>query len=169
MKRRVLDTTGAQQVETDAAIAAADLLEKLEKGHYKDNNGKRRKIQGDFSKLLFAEKLSNLQRRLLSDFRFRCRAIPGTQEIRTKIGHLGFWAGVVYGNGIFCTISPGERHNYLACKLSRYNADDPYIADLLNKAWAGNNKPNLEPKEEEQFDVHIPGYVARCCMLAGDP
>ena len=27
----------------------------------------------------------------------------------------------------------------------------------------------MKPKEEEQFDVHIPGYDARRCMLAGDP
>ena len=52
--------------------------------------------------------------------------MPGTQEIRTKIGHLGFWAGVVYGNGIFMTISPGERHNYLAIRLSRFRKDDPF-------------------------------------------
>ena len=149
VKRSVLDITGAQQVEADVAIAAADLLVKLDNGYYTDNNGKHRKIQGDFSKVLFAEKLSSLQRRLLSDFRFRCRASPGTREIRSKIGHLGFWARVVYGNGIFCTISPGERHNYLACKLSRYRVDDPFSADLLNKAWAKNDKPNLEPKEEE--------------------
>ena len=106
---------------------------------------------------------------MLSDFRFRCRAIPGTQEIRTKISHVGFWARVVYGSGIFCTISPGERHNYLVCKLSRYRADDPYTADLLNKAWFGSEKPKLEPLEEEQFDVHIPGYDARRYMMAEDP
>ena len=42
VKRSVLDTTGAQQVETDAPIAAADLLEKLEHGYYRDNHGKQR-------------------------------------------------------------------------------------------------------------------------------
>ena len=49
----------------------------------------------------FAVGLGDLQRRLPADFRFRCRAIPGTQEIRTKIGHLGMWASINYGNGIF--------------------------------------------------------------------
>ena len=67
--------------------------------------------------------LSYLQRRLLADLRFQCGAFPRTQEIRTKIGHLGFWSCVNYGNGIFCTISPGERHNYLALRLSRYRQD----------------------------------------------
>ena len=128
------------EVETDAAMAAADLLEKLEKGTYL-NGGKRRKINGDFSKLLFAENLSKLQRKLLSDFRFRCKAIPGTQEIRTKTGHLGFWASVVYGLGIFITISPSERHNYLAVKFSRYRSDDPYAANAANFPWICQNCP----------------------------
>ena len=110
----------AEAVETDAAIAAADLVQKLEKGLYMLPDGRRRKINNDASKLIFAVGLGDLQRKLLADFRFRCRAIPGTQEIRTKIGHLGLWACVNYGNGIFCTVSPGERHNYLALKLSRY-------------------------------------------------
>ena len=130
VKRNLADASSGQEVETDAALAAADLLQKLEKGFYIDN-GKRRRINGDASKLLFAEKLSQLQRRLLSDFRFRCKALPGTQEMRTKIGHVGFWAGVNYGNGIFCTISPGERHNYLSLKLSRYRAHDPFVAHMV--------------------------------------
>ena len=96
------------------------LVQKLEKGQYMLPDGRRRKINNDASKLMFAVGLGDLQRKLLADFRFRCRAIPGTQEIRTKIGHLGLWACVNYGNGIFCTVSPGERHNYLALKLSRY-------------------------------------------------
>jgi len=106
------DGKSGKVIDTDAAIAAADLFEKLGKGKYIDPKGKVCRINNDASKLPFAVNLSNLQRRLLADFRFRCGAIPGTQEIRTKIGHLGRWACVNYGNGIFCTISPGERHNY---------------------------------------------------------
>ena len=120
---RVKSNANAQSttdaVYTDAAIAAAELLKKLDTGYYMDR-GKRRKINGDYSKLIFAENLSALQRRLLADFRFRCSALPGTLEIRVKIGHLGFWGSVVYGNGIFITVSPNERHNYLALRLSRY-------------------------------------------------
>ena len=44
MKRNLSDACLGQEVETDAAIAAADLLQKLEKGFYMDR-GKRRKIQ----------------------------------------------------------------------------------------------------------------------------
>ena len=88
-------------------------------------DGRRRKINNDASKLMCAVGLGDLQRRLLADFRFRCGAIPGTQEIRTKIGHLGFWACVNYGDGIFCTISPGERHNYFGAQTQQVSAGRP--------------------------------------------
>ena len=69
----------ADTLETDAAIAAADLVQKLEKGFYKLPDGNRRKINNDASKRLFAVGLGDLQRKLLMDLRFRCSAIPGTQ------------------------------------------------------------------------------------------
>ena len=103
------------------------------------------------------------------DFRFRCKALPGTQEMRTKIGHLGFWASVNYGNGIFITISPGERHNYLALKFSRYRSDDPFIRNWMHPEWAGPDKPHLEPKPEDTYSVDIPGYDMRRIMSAEDP
>ena len=43
----------ADSVETDAAIAAADLLKMLEKGVYTLPDGRRRKINNDASKLFF--------------------------------------------------------------------------------------------------------------------
>ena len=89
---RVKNFSKPKQVDTvqdeDAAMTAASLVKKLEHGYYRDQNNKKRKINGDFSKLCLAEHLSELERKLLADFRFRCKALPGTQEIRTKIG---FW------------------------------------------------------------------------------
>ena len=108
VKRGLDASSPGSSIDTDAATAAQDLVWKLENGYYLDK-GKRRKINGDFSKLQFAEKLSKLQQRLLADFRFRCKAIPGTQEIRTKIGHLGFWASVVYGTAHPLVVFPGYR------------------------------------------------------------
>ena len=166
VKRNAADGPAGTDCETDAAMAAADLLEKLEKGYYLDR-GKRRRINGDFSKLLFAEKITKLQKRLLCDFRFRCKAVSGTQEIRTKIGHIGFWAGVVYGNGIFMTISPSERHNYLAVRLSRYRMDDPCVAE--SREWAGKDRPSLHATATDTFCFDIPGYDMRRILLAEDP
>ena len=54
--------------------------------------------------------------------------MPGTQEIRKQKGHLGVWASVVYGKGVFMTFSSGERHNYLAIRLSRYRQEDPFMS-----------------------------------------
>ena len=78
----------AESVETDVAIAAADLVQKFEKGQHMLPDGRHHKMNNDASKLMFAVGLGDLQRKLLADFRFRCRATPGAQEIRTKIGHL---------------------------------------------------------------------------------
>ena len=61
--------------QEDAAMAVAALVKKLQNGVYIDQNKKRRKFKGYFSKLLFAEHRSNLQKKLLLDFRFRCKAI----------------------------------------------------------------------------------------------
>ena len=118
----------------------------------------------------FAVGLGDLQRKLLADFRFRSSSIPGTQEIRTKIGHLGFWGCVNYGNGIFCTISPGERHNYLALRLSRYREDDPFVAgDDRRKKWARKESPSLETSSDDVFEIDIPGYDMRRLCMAEDP
>ena len=104
---------------------------------------------------------------MLADFRFRCKAVPGTSEIRVKIGHVGFWAGVVYGNGIFMTISPSERHNYLAIRLSRYRKDDPFVAKSTK--WIGSDEPSLEPSPDDEYEVNIPGYDLRRILMAEDP
>ncbi len=84
--------------------------------------------------------------------------MPGTEEIRTKIGHLGFWCLVNYGNAIFMTVSPGERHNYLAIRLSRYRHDDPYMTADTETArkeqrWIGPDTPSLEPSSEDVYEV----------------
>ena len=155
-------------------MAAADLYEKLHTGSYLTQTGKRRRIDGDVSKLRFAEGVTPLQRRLLADFSFRTRQLSGTQEIRTKIGHLCFWGSVVYGNGIFMTISPGERHNHLAIRLVRYRERDPYVQGsdgvrVQQRRWIGFNAPSLEAKSDDVFEFDIPGYDLRRILLAQDP
>ena len=160
-------------IEQDAAMAAAELYKKLQTGTYVSREGKRRRIDGDMTKLPFATGISPQQRRLLSDFRFRTRKIPGTQEIRTSIGHVCFWGSVVYGNGIFMTVTPGERHNYLAIRLSRYRAKDPYIQfsheDCEQKQWIGADAPSLEARSTDTFSVEVPGYDLRRLIQARDP
>ena len=76
---------------------------------------------------------------------------------------------MVYGLGIFITISPSERHNYLAVKFSRYRSDDPYAANAANFPWINQERPRLKPIPEDEFSVDIPGYDHRRILLAEDP
>ena len=135
------DHVEEEKWETDVSLAAADLYEKLQTGTYYDN-GKRKHINGDFTKLMFAEHVSPLQKQLLADFRFRTSLLPGTQELRVQIGKVGFWATVAYGHPIFLTISPSERHSYLALRLSRYRSEDPHV-DALRRPWIARSRPLL--------------------------
>ena len=59
INRNIKASTPHDAVEQDAAQAAAGLVQILEKGSY-TVNGKRRKINGDFSKLCMADNLTNL-------------------------------------------------------------------------------------------------------------
>ena len=149
-KARSVGSQPQVAMEQDAAMAAAELYQLLQSGSYVTQDGKRRRIDGDTSKLRFAEGITPQQKRLLADFSFRTKLLPGTQEIRSKIGHLCFWASVVYGNGIFMTISPSERHSGLALRLSRYRRTDPLVDPSTTpgeSAWIGSDVPRLAPEE----------------------
>ena len=85
-----------------------------------------------------------------------------------------FWATVVYGNGVFMTVSPGERDNYLAIRFSRYRLNDPFMHAPegngdLHRAWAGKDRPSLEPNADDVFRIDIPGYDLRRLIMAQDP
>ena len=113
---------------------------------------------------MYAENITSTQKALLAGMKFRTRSVSGTLEIRRKIGRTGFWASMVYGNGICMRISPGERYNYLASRLSRYCSADMYVTHARAKeerAWIGADRPNLEPFAKHVFDVHVPGYDMR--------
>ena len=163
---------GCDFAEEDAAVAASNLYKLLDAGFYFDSRGKRKRINNDVGKLMYAENITSTQKALLADMKFRTRSVPGTLEIRNKIGRTGFWASVVYGNGIFMTVSPGERHNYLAIRLSRYRSADPYVTHAGAKderSWIGADRPSLEPFEDHVFGVHVPGYDMRRKIQAKDP
>ena len=114
--------------DQDAARAAKRIYHRLEAGTFTDASGARRPIAGDTSKVYFADGTTQAEQRLLRNVEFVGGSIPGTQAIRRRMGRLGFSASIVYGSGIFITISPSERHNTLAIKLSRYRSSDPLLA-----------------------------------------
>ena len=140
---------------------------------YRTQEGTRRPVAGDLTKLPFAEGITPQQKRLIADFRFRTRLVPGTCEIRTTLGHVCFWTSIVYGNGLFMTVTPGERHNYLSIRLSRYRRNDPYVtavgSEPKEKQWIGSDMPSLEARAEDVFEREVPGYNLRRLILARDP
>ena len=120
------------------------------------------------------------------DFRSGTQLVPGTQGVCTNIGHVGFWAGVVYGNGIFMTVSPSEWHNHLAIRLIRDCAQDQFdtaCPQVMVAAAAqaeadrgeqerklrGPNAPSIETRSCDRLETHIPGYDMCRLMLARDP
>jgi len=151
------------------AIALQELYDLLTNGKYMAPGGRKMSIRGDVSKLWRAIGISKPAKKILGDLQFRTRKIPGTAEIRKKIGRVGKWACVNYGHAIFLTMSPSERHNYLACRLSRYRQEDPYAASSQTQAWCGAEVPSLEPSAEDEFEVHIPGFDTRRLLMAADP
>ena len=154
-------------------MAASALYSILQHGFYRTQQGARRQVAGDLTKLPFAEGVTAQQKRILAGFRFRTSLIPGTQEIRTTLGHVCVWSSIVYGNGIFMTVTPGERHSHLSIRLSRYRAKDPYItamgSDEKERRWVGPEMPSLQARGEDVFERDIPGYDLRRLILARDP
>jgi len=110
------------------------------------------------------------------------------------MGHVLRGPDIVYGSGIFMTISPSERHNGLAIRLSRYRRSDPLLDPSVAAAerrWIGAEAPRLGPQrrwaddgqrveerlqrgadeemEEVTTDIDIPDYDVRRLILARDP
>ncbi len=81
------------------------------------------------------------------------------------------------------TISPGERHNYLATRLSRYHLNDPFVAPKSSaenpaaeearvreeRKWIDPDRPSLVANSDDVFEVDIPGCDMRRLIQARDP
>ena len=90
------------------------------------------------------------------------------------MGHLMFGARIVYGSGIFMTISPSERHNGLAIRLSRYRRSDPLLHPSVapdESKWIGADQPPLSPLSDlkEECLIELPEYDVRRLRMARDP
>ena len=59
--------------------------------------------------------------------RFKSRTLSGAQELRLEMGHCLTGGNIIYGTGVFITISPSERHSGLALRLLRKRARDPWL------------------------------------------
>ena len=129
-------------------------------------------LESGSNKLMYAENIMCTQKALLADVKFLARSAQSTLEMMRKIGRTGIWASAVYGDGIFMTVSAGDRHNYLAIRLSRYRSADLYDTHASAKderAWIDPDRPSLESFETHVFGVHVPAYIMRRQIQPKDP
>ena len=139
-------------------------------------------IAGDTTKLHLAHGLTPLEKRLVLEFQFLAKNMPGSQQIRQLMGHTHFGARVVYGDCIFFTISPNELHSALVLRLSRYRRNDPYVKyssddkaatehrDSSGKSFVERNAAQDYPLlEADAVSVDLPEYDLRCEAAARDP
>ena len=92
-------------------------------GYQVSRIGRKQYINGDITKLRFANGLTAVEKKLLHNMGFITRTLSGSQELRLQMGHCLTGANTVYGTGVFTTISPSERHSGLTLCLIRKRAN----------------------------------------------
>ena len=146
--RHAVDRSRAGNVHAAELIeAATNLYKKLQDGHWWDGKKKRR-INGDVSKLALATDLTEMERNLIKDLVFLQKKHAGTQQVRLMIGHALFGARVEFGDPFFVTISQSSRHSATAIRLSRFRQCDPAMGTSLNdrsgfSTWSSAKRPRI--------------------------
>ena len=157
-KAELLETTPVHEW----VQAAKALYHKLQKGTYLTAGNHIKPINYDARKLWFASNLTQPEIQLLRDIRQTQQLLPGTVEVRRRIGRFLFGARVQLGEPIFITVSPTTRRNAVCLKMSRYRANDPgaghYCAKDDPKVW-----------EDTAVTIPVPDYETRRCSAVRDP
>jgi hypothetical protein len=137
------------------ADVANDLIKAAEELHralWQGNTGTgehKTPINGDTTRLPYANEISKLARRLAWNMHSKCQNMPGVQQIRRLMGHAQLGARVFYGDCIFTTVSPNSQQSDLVLMVSCYRERDPFVSgtDPIQRcisALAGRHKPKLE-------------------------
>ena len=150
--------------------AAKNLCHNLHHG-FTGRGVHRMPIAGDTTRLPFATGLTPLEKRLAWNQHFLAQHMPGSQQLRQLMGHAQFGARVVYGDCIFFTLSPNEKHSALTLRLSRFRRKDPYTeyGTKAEQLLAGQEYPLLEAAETSEASVEFPEYDLRRAACARDP
>ena len=142
-------------------------------GQYLTSTGQRVAINGDTRQRIHAIGITEKQKAIVRNVDFIGGRIPGTRQVRRQMNHFIFSSKIVYGLPIFGTLTPSERHNGLALRLTRYRRRDPTVESLAKNLHGveisdiiGPDAPSLE---KETAEVDIPEYEARKLLLARDP
>ena len=145
------------------------------RGSYVEN-GRKKPVIGDMTKIRFVPNLSTAARRLLMNIEHTSRRLPGTQEARRSMRFDLYAMRVKYGVPIFVTFSPDEAHNLVMLRLSRVRRKDPV---QLHECRDVRELSNLEePSLELDFCIKlpmetllatVPNHETRVRVLARDP
>ena len=170
-RRLSLADEPAESRATKYIQAAAALYERLRHGTYGEGKKKRR-IAGDFTKLLYCKDLTPEKRDLIAHVKHVAKTLPGAQQIREMMGQYLFGARVVYGDILFLTVSPSEKHSGLVLRLSKCRQNDFMLeADGsmkdVRRGISGRDAPSLSANSTMEID--LPAYPARRKMNARDP
>ena len=171
---------GADAEEKDMNVADSlwRIYETLAQGEYYNAVRKRIKINGDVSKIPYAIGLSATQKAMARNYQFMSGRIAGTRQIRNSIRHIIFSSRIFYGNPVFLTFTPSERHSGLAIRLFRGRRNDPAFTASSGAAkdmskWIGVNSPSLRPAQapgdQENVVIDLPDYDTRRSITARDP
>eukprot|EP00973_Karenia_brevis_P091800 12409175-Karenia_brevis.AAC.1 len=148
--------------------AVGRLQDKLCKGVY--GRG-RRPINGDLTKLPLAVGLDSTEKQIVANITGVTATLSGCQETRRQMGHVFASAPLMYGHGLFLTISPSERHSGLTLRLSRHRKDDPLLSrghateDVERRRLASQSWPSLF----SDIEIDLPGFDMRLEAVSRDP
>ena len=156
------------QENLDDLIAATQRLWKRIKTDVATIRGRKMKMNGNTGMLFQDASLSATERMLLGSYFRVTSCIAGSQAVRTKIGHCLFGFRVVYGEGLFVTISPNRHHSALVMKLSRARRNDVSLEKNdgvanARRQFCGSDEPNaftttdvLEDPDGEEVSLQLP-------------
>ena len=152
--------------------AAARIYKLLWEGEYWDDaKGRRVQIKGQVSQLMKVIGVGEKERALVTNAQFMSGRLAGTRQIRRSIFHIVFSSRIVYGNPVFMTVTPSERHSGLLLRLSRHRQKDPALKSLPEalQLFASANMPSLYGQAEDDVTVDLPEYDHRRLLAAKDP
>lgn len=134
----------------------------------------RQPINGDTTKLQFAEGLTPQERRIAQQVNFLAMHLPGNPMTRKLMGQAQFGARVVYGDCVFMTISLNEQHSALVLRLFRARRSDPFLLtagmrENKTSEWIGEDNPKLEEPEEGVVELPVPSAAIRAQLAAQNP
>ncbi|CAJ1340380.1 unnamed protein product, partial [Effrenium voratum] len=161
-----------QSLKPEDIVAGVREITSRLRGTYTDINGEEKPVQGDLTKLRFAN-LKPAARKILANVEARAKNIPGTHEVRKTMRLQTHAYRVCHGTSIFLTFSPSERDTALMLRLARVREEDPALLRDGAKKFQARGAPALDEEfcrlSPEALAENLPNYEDRRALLARDP